>query len=141
MTTVAVFGTITITTPITIAITTTITPSGASTSPATNVTNATVTIYVTITLTITVAIAIAIDIAMATLTSTGWPTSSDPLGLLQNSEWAPSQPSLWIGMGPLEIWREAQSAEWASQMGLCFMICAAFLGSKKTWQRENAKNM
>ena len=36
-------------------------------------------------------------------THTGWPASSDPLDLLQNSECASLGPNFGIGMGPLEI--------------------------------------
>ena len=59
-----------------------------------------------------------------------WLASSDPLGALQNSEWAPLVPTFWIGMGPLAIW-VAQIEKLPFQMGPSLMVCAAFLESKK----------
>ena len=68
---------------------------------------------------------------------TAWLASSDPVGL-QNSELASLGPTFGIGIALGEFGRpKAQNG--LSKWALCFMVFAAFLGSKGTWNLENTK--
>ena len=71
---------------------------------------------------------------------TGWPAGSDPLGPVQNSEWASLGLPFWIGMGPLASWG-AQFEKCALQMGPFFFMgfFAAYLEVEKTWNLESTK--
>ena len=70
--------------------------------------------------------------------NTRWPASSDPLGSLENLEWASSRPTFGIGMVPLVI-LGAQSEKWAPSSGPFFHgLCRVV---EKTWTFENTKKI